>query len=289
MTLEEIVENLKPLGIAHDVRHSGAEGAILLLPEYGRVLGVWPHWRGENSLWVNPDFFHTLRFGAKDDGWRNPGGDRIWLAPADEFFGEGGAVAPSIDPGAYSLSWDRGAACMASRGEAWARRSAARVRFRITRRIDTQDEAGLDQVWGQTWLRRAGFEEEIQLEIEGKCPVAVQLWNLVQVPPGSQVLKAETSPRGGRRMLCLQDLESGRARLLVMSYAAAGEDALTPSPVHGRYADVTPGELSCSSPSFVPGGKRSLLWKKSTCAFSGRSGDIQQLAARMIYSIHTKE
>jgi hypothetical protein len=236
---------------------------------------------------VNPDFFLSLRFGAKDDGWRNPGGDRIWLAPPEEFLGEGGAVAPC--PGGFTLSSDRGAACMTSRGEAWARRSAARVRFRIARLINPQDEAGLDRAWGPTWLRRVGFEEEIQLEIEGKCPVAVQLWNLAQVPPGARVLGAESSREDGRRTLCLQDLESERARLLVVSYAAAGEEPGPPSPAHGRFANGTPGELSCSSPPLVPGGKRRLHWKKSTCAFSGRSGEIQQVAARMLYSIHTKE
>ena len=89
MTADELVDNLATLGIAHEMRASGMDGLILLLSEYGRVLGIWPHRRAENVLWVNNGFFQSLRVGAKDDGWNNPGGDRLWLAPAGEFLGEG--------------------------------------------------------------------------------------------------------------------------------------------------------------------------------------------------------
>ena len=101
MTADELVDNLATLGIAHEIRASGVDGLILFLPEYGRVLGIWPHRRSENVLWVNRDFFQSLRVGAKDDGWNNPGGDRLWLAPPGEFLGEGGMVPPAIDPGKF--------------------------------------------------------------------------------------------------------------------------------------------------------------------------------------------
>ena len=62
--MDDAIENLATLGFACEVRPSGVDGAILLLPEYGRVLGIWPHRRAENVLWVNGDFFQSLRVGA---------------------------------------------------------------------------------------------------------------------------------------------------------------------------------------------------------------------------------
>ena len=73
MGLEEIVVSLKTLGVEYAVLETGADGAVLVLPEYGRVLGLWPHWRGDNALWVNPGFLRLLHIGSKDDGWINPG------------------------------------------------------------------------------------------------------------------------------------------------------------------------------------------------------------------------
>jgi hypothetical protein len=281
MTFEEVVENLTTLGIAHDVRQSGADGTILLLPEYGRVLGLWPRSRAENALWVNPDFFQSLRVGAKDDGWNNPGGDRIWLAPASEFLGEGGVVPAAIDPGKFVLSSDRGAACMANRGEAWAHRSAVRVRFRVTRRLRTLDEAALESAWGSTWLRRAGFEEELELELEGSCPVPVRLWNITQVPPGSEITEGPAG--GGRRVICLEDPDSERARLLVRISSASDGETGGFGPWPGRKpAAGAPGEFFLLSPPIPPGAKRRLSWKTSTCAFSGRSAEIRRFASRML-------
>jgi hypothetical protein len=281
VTLEDLVENLTALGVAHEVRHSGADGAILLLPEYGRVLGVWAHWRGENALWVNPDFILSLRSGAKDDGWRNPGGDRVWLAPAEEFL-NGSAVPPSIDPGRYVFSSDRGAACMTNRGDAWARASGVRVRFRFTRRVRPLDESGIDAVWGPTWLRRAGFEEEMELEIEGKCAVPVQLWNLVQAQAGSQRLESARGSDGGPRLLCIQDPESERARLLVKSYETGGQEAgPTTANTRGDTASA-PVDFACLSPAITRGSMRRLTWKASLCAFSGRSTEVRQFASRIV-------
>ena len=279
MTADELVDNLATLGIAHEMRASGVDGLILLLPEYGRVLGIWPHRRAENVLWVNNGFFQSLRVGAKDDGWNNPGGDRLWLAPAGEFLGEGGIVPPAIDPGKFVLSSDRGAACMANRGEAWAQQSGVRVRFRVTRRIRPLDDAALEAAWGPTWLRRAGCEEERELELEGSCPVPVRLWNITQVPPGSEIMDG---PAGkGRRILCLEDADSERARLLVRA-SSAGDGAPGDGwPWTGRKpAAGAPGELFLLSPP--PGVKRRLVWKTSTCGFSGRSAAVRRFAFSML-------
>ena len=198
MSPEELADTLSTLGIACEVRPSGADGAILLAPEYGRVLGLWPHLKAENALWVDPGFLQSLRVGAKDDGWMNPGGDWIWLAPDEEFLHEGRPM-PSVDPGKYELSSDRTSLILTNRGETFARRAGSTVRFSLTRRIRPLFEAEIDAACGPTWLRRAGWDEEVDLEVDGRCSVPVQIWSRLQAPPG-----AET--RAGHRMLlCVED------------------------------------------------------------------------------------
>ena len=270
MSPEDLAHSLSTLGIAHEVRPSGADGAVLVLPEYGRVAGLWPHLRAENALWVNDAFLQSLRIGVKDDGWSNPGGDRVWLAPAEEFLDEG-RVSPAIDPGRFSLSSDRTTVSLTNRGEAFARRAGAGVKFRLTRRVRPLFEPEIDAACGPTWLRRAGWDEELELEIDGRCSLSVQLWSLTQAPPGSRTLA------GRGRLLCIEDADSDRARLLVK--AAEGSESARESP-------ASPIELSIVSPALLPGGRRRLRWKTSTWSFCGRSAEIRQFASRMLYSVH---
>jgi len=193
MVLEEAVDSLDTLGVEHAILQSCADGAVLVLPEYGRVLGVWPHRRGENALWINPDFLRGLRIGAKDDGWTNPGGDRMWLAPAAEFFvenaakpGAQGVVPAAVDPGRYVRLPKRNCFFLENRGDIRAWRAGDRVVFRMTRRFRPLDPDQISSICGRTWLRQAGYEEEAVLEVQAGCPVSTRLWNLTQVRPGGE-------------------------------------------------------------------------------------------------------
>jgi len=274
MSPEELVHTLTPLGVPHEVRQSGADGALLVLPDYGRVLGLWPHLRAENALWVNPEFVASLQVGVKDDAWSNPGGDWVWLAPAEEFLPDG-VVSPAVDPGRFTLSADRGTLCLSNRGEVLARRSETAVRFRLTRRLRPLFEPDIDEVCGPTWLRRAGWEEEMDLQVEGRCPVAVQLWSITQAPPGSEVRT------GSRSVACVEEGDSDRARLLVKTADAGSATAGPPVIPAGRSAPV---ELRFLSPPPGPSARGRLRWKTTTLAFSGRSPEIRQIAERMVYS-----
>ena len=320
MGLEEIVVSLNTLGIAYRIVATGAEGGVLVLPEYGRVLGLWPHWRGENALWVNPEFLQKLRIGAKDDGWMNPGGDRIWIAPEEEFFPDGQEVPPVIDPGHFLPAAEKSGFCMESRGEARAWKTGARVRFRISRRVRPLDDARLADAWGKTWLRQAGYEEETTLDLEGGCPCPVWLWNITQVragaevriplrrywgdtalsqlPPGSvglvdncavvrfqgtrSIRVAVDAADAGSRIICLEEREPGRAQLLVKDFAREGRGDPRAAHVECRWeCQGDFGEFSCSSPTIGPHGKKRIQWKTSLCAFSGRTEAIRAFAARI--------
>jgi hypothetical protein len=156
-----------------------------------------------------------------------------------------------------------------------------RVRFRLTRRLRPLDDAALEAAWGPTWLRRAGCEEELELELLGACPVPVRLWNITQVPPGSEITEG---PAGsGRRILCLEDPDSERARLLVRTSTASDGEADEAGPWPGRKpAAGAPAEFFLLSPPLGPGAKRRLVWKTSTCGFSGRSAEVRRFASGML-------
>ena len=296
MSLEETVVGLNRLGIRTSVMESGADGALLILPEYGRVLGVWPHWRAENVLWENPDFLRLLQIGAKDDEWPNPGGDRMWLGPEKEFFPRG-AISPAIDPGRYAEIPEKGMFVMENRGEARAWASDMRMRFRVVRRIRSLADGEISEHWQTQWLRQAGYVEEAQLEASGEIPPGACLWNITQVragaevllPPASVALRGEkpvrvelAAERAPSRILCVEEREGGRGHLIVKEFEKPAE-ADAPGPlVECRF---TPGqgfgEFSCVSSAAGPRERRRVTWKSTVYAFSGRVDELRAAAQRI--------
>lgn len=274
MSLEALVRDLQAMGVACTVMESGADGALLVTPECGRVLGLWPHWRGENALWVEPGFPGSLAAGSKDDSWTCPGGDRMWLAPAAEFLGEGRLPPPAIDPGSWDVLAEKGGFMMENRGNALAWKAGVRVAFRIRRRVRPLTEAEMERRWGATWLRRAGYEEESTLALPGSFLPGAALWNTVRVRPGGEA-RIGMDPAGARcRITHLEDMGAGRAILLVRDAGAGRPDA------RAR------GELSCFSTAAAAGqaarpAADRVSWNLALCAFSGRTAEVRGLAERL--------
>lgn len=284
MALEELVVSMNRLGIRYTVLESGADGAILILPEYGRVLGVWPHWRGENALWVNSDFLRLLEIGAKEDGWLNPGGDRIWLGPQEEFFPQD-SVPPSLDPGKYEGVAEKGCFSMENRGEVHAWKSNGMLGFRIQRRIRSLTDQEISELWGTRWLRQAGYSEETTLEVSREVPPGVWLWNLTQIPLGSEVLTGKgacVEPRAASeqdRIVCVEEHDDGRGQLLVKSFDAHAGGARVQLPDERSRQGV----ISCVSAPADARDHRRVVLRTTLCAFSGRTAEIRA-AASMIAS-----
>ena len=286
MNLEQTVRDLKSLGLDCTVVESGAEGAFGVVPECGRVLGLWPHWRGENALWVDPDFLDALRAGARDDSWLCPGGDAMRLAPAAEFLEDGRTPPPSLDPGRYCRRAEKGVFAMQTSGDAWAWKAGLRVGFRLERRFHPLSEQDLEERWGAAWLRRAGYEEEAVLELPGNRPPSVGLWNILRVRPGGEAriplrrywgdtrlaalpsgtvgladvcavfpLAGDAAVRLGLeaaevrpRIMYIEEHEPGRAMLLVRDFQAASPPSAGSFVECARPAGRGPGELACFSP-----------------------------------------
>jgi hypothetical protein len=194
MSLEETVKSLTSLGVAFKALQTGTDGAALVLPEYGRVLGLWPYWRGENAFWVNPRFFQTLQIGAKQTEWVNPGGDRMYLCPESEFFipdeahpAETYAIPQALDPGSFAASFDKESFELENHGDLWAHRSQTRIGFRLARRIRMFSAKELEVMWGTTYLRQAGYEEETALELKD-CPFPVGVWAAICLDTGGRAV-----------------------------------------------------------------------------------------------------
>ena len=185
VNLRDTVDALATLGFDHAVLPSGSEGAVLVSPDCGRLLGLWPNGRAENALWTDPGFFEALRGAARREEWINPGGDRIWLGPDDEFLHPGTGTPPSVDPGRYVRLGDRDGYRMENRGDAWAARSGTRVAFRIERRFTAFDAKQIAAARGEPHLRQAGCGETTVLEIAPDAP-PVRLRGIVQVPAGGE-------------------------------------------------------------------------------------------------------
>jgi hypothetical protein len=284
--LEELVVSMNRLGIRYTVLESGADGAVLILPEYGRVLGVWPHWRGENALWMNPDFLRMLEIGAKDDGWLNPGGDRVWLGPREEFFPQD-TVPPSLDPGRYEGTVEKGVFSMENKGEVHAWKSGMMLGFRIQRRLRSLEEQEISETWGTRWLRQAGYVEETTLEVSRQIPPSVWLWNLAQVPGSAEIVDGRnaTGEPPTRKIICVDEHDDGRSQLLVKAFELPGEGQDNPGVAeryflqHSGHQSPVTGVISCVSCPTDSRDRRRVVLRTSLCAFSGRTAEIRTAAA----------
>lgn len=185
MNLHDTTDTLATLGFDHAVLPSGSEGAVLVSPDCGRLLGLWPNGRAENALWTDPGFFDSLRGAARREEWVNPGGDRVWLGPDEDFLDPASGAPPSVDPGRYARIGDRDGFRMENRGDAWAARSHVRVIFRIERRFTAWDASEIAAALGFQHLRRAGCRETTVLEVAAGSPL-VRLRGIVQVPSGGE-------------------------------------------------------------------------------------------------------
>jgi hypothetical protein len=314
VNLRDTVDALATLGFDHAVLPSGSEGAALVSPDCGRLLGLWPNGRAENALWTDPGFFEALRGAARREDWMNPGGDWIWLGPDEEFLDPGAGAPPSVDPGRYVHLGDHDGYRMENRGDAWAARSGARVAFRIERRFSAFDAKQLAAARGIPHLRQAGYEETTVLEIASDAP-PVRLRGIAQVPAGGETwiplarrwadTPLATEPIGSfaveagcavvhaggpRRTLAfcgadarsrifhLAELGAGRSLLLVKECEGEEPAALACSTGGDRLCT----ELGLDSPA-VGGatGRQRLVWHQALYAVLGRTVEIRALLRRI--------
>ncbi len=180
-------EKFNSIGL-ETARMNSADGALLVLPSQGRVIGLWPNCDHDSALWTNQDF-HA------DAVWPNPGGDRIWMAPEREFFiedlenvDETYKVPSVLDPGCYSFRAAENAVVMENAGCIQALQSGVPVNFKLTRSITPLLDGEIDLIDRSGLVRASGYREQTIIEVDENCPIAVGFWNIIQVPQNGQVM-----------------------------------------------------------------------------------------------------
>jgi hypothetical protein len=206
--METLRDNLTHAGTPPAILDVPEGGRLLVLPAYGRVLGLYTGDSDANFFWTNPALETAASAAAyfRCDGWRNPGGDRTWLAPEIELFigdlarpGENYTVPAALDPGHWRC--EEGVHGLRLRNESAVelKRSGRTVRFTMVKEYRSAANP-LHEL--KLELAYAGYEQTTILELEvdkaGLPPVRLGIWNLLQLPTPGRML-VSTSRRAAPR------------------------------------------------------------------------------------------
>lgn len=187
--------------------HATADGSeLLLLPQGGRVLGLFAPGQNENFLWANPALGspETARALFAAPGWQNTGGDRTWVAPEiDVFFPRfpdtSLHVCPApLDPGNYGIRGTDARGLSPALVNTFAL-TLSRSGVAVTLTTDTHwtavgplVDSDLLRTGMLTW---AGYTQVATLTIVSCTgPCAIGLWGVLQVPPGGVCLVQTQGP-----------------------------------------------------------------------------------------------
>jgi hypothetical protein len=202
--MNRLHDNLTRAG-KHPICATFADGArLLVLPEHGRLLGLYPDDADENFLWTNPalgDEASARAYFARP-GWSNPGGDRTWLAPEIELFigdvdrvFETYAVQSALDPGHWKVVAATAAAVsLVNETRVHLHRQNRDVGVRLTKTYSVAPNP-LRDVAG---LQVAGYTLATTLEVESQpgVPTRLGIWNLLQLPqPGTMWIPTRAPAR----------------------------------------------------------------------------------------------
>jgi hypothetical protein len=227
---------------------------LLVLPESGRLLGLFMPGTDENVLWTNPALATAESATAyfTRPGWPNPGGDRTWLAPEIELFigdlarpAQTYAVPAALDPGHWTLSSSTHTELRLTQTTCVRlHRARQDVRVRLEKVLrpaaNPLPDAGLDY---------AGYSQVTTLEVEAPPDSAVRLgiWNLLQLPsPGTMLIPTRATTHPQRVFGALSDSElTVTPHGVRWEMAAPGADAkiaIKAQPLTGRvgYLHATP-------------------------------------------------
>ena len=202
MTIDALIQILTRAG-KRAVPVASSDGSrLLVLPENGRLLGLFPADGEANFLWTNPalaDAGSAKTYFARS-GWPNPGGDRTWLAPEIEsFIGDPARpfetyiVPPALDPGNWELiSATAAEVNLENRTRLHLFRPDREVGVRLSKKFGPV----VNPLSDCADLQYAGYSLVTLLEVELRPGAQVRLgiWNLLQLPqPGAMLIPTRSS------------------------------------------------------------------------------------------------
>jgi Family of unknown function (DUF6786) len=196
-----LLNTLREVG-KHCEEYVTPDGSTLLLLQHGaRVLGLFPPGSDESFYWTHPALesaWSARSFYLREE-WHNSGGDRTWISPEIDIFfpdfprTELYLVPPQLDPGHYEAV-HAGGKRLISVCSLTLSRSHVKVDLEITKSWGStlnplRYETSLKREWGG--IEFAGYEQQTSLRTlnrPGQTCADVGLWNLLQLPPGGEVL-----------------------------------------------------------------------------------------------------
>ena len=205
ISLRDLCANLKRAG--HPVRRLDfPTGTVVVLPQGGRVIGLFPKKSQASFFWTND----ALRSAAgirklyAESRWPNPGGDRTWLAPTTELFvsdlerfWETWREPVAMDPGDYVCRETGGRLHLVNRARLELRRRGQAVELEIDKCFaPAADPLRTERKIAKPYAY-AGFTTSVTLTIvrePKQSSVPIGLWQLLQLPPGGELMVATHGP-----------------------------------------------------------------------------------------------
>ena len=172
-----------------------ADGSrLLVLPDSGRVLGLFSSDSDENFFWTNPSLNRKKSAASffKADGWHNPGGDRTWIAPEIEIFIGNLSdpmgtyhVPPELDPGFWRVECNNPFLRLTNKTMVQMLRSKKKLKVKISKEFKPAPNPLRNM--NIKVVQYSGYEQNTFLELDmlPSPPIQLGLWNLLQLPkPG---------------------------------------------------------------------------------------------------------
>ena len=199
ISLRSLRANLKRSGRA--VRQLDfSSGTVVVLPQGGRVIGLFAKDAQSNFLWTHD----TLRSSAgirklyAESRWPNPGGDRTWLAPTTQLFvsdlkrfWQTWREPVAVDPGKYVCRESGGRLHLVNRAKVELRRQEKFVEVEIDKSFDAAPDPLRTEPNIAGPYAYAGFTTSVTLKMlrePKKSRVPIGLWQLLQLPPGGELI-----------------------------------------------------------------------------------------------------
>jgi hypothetical protein len=205
-SLRRLANTLKQAGYPTRIQSFPDGTRLLLLPQGGRVLGVYPPKSDLNFLWTH-DALHlpkTARALYTEACWPNPGGDRTWLAPVPEFFfsdmrklWETFREPVALDPGRYVCENRGGLLRLVNHQTLRLFRSKTTAKAEIAKHFQPacnplRYEPAFDAAY-----EYAGYASVISLRLLSdpeKVGSPLGLYQLLQLPAGGEMIMPTHSP-----------------------------------------------------------------------------------------------
>ena len=199
--LKRLCQTIRAAGKRLEVVETSDGTRMLMFPYGARVLGLFSAQSDDSFFWNNPHLEQsaTARSLLTSDGWHNTGGDRTWIAPEwDTFFPDANSNAylqpRELDMSDYNMEDTCGGTQFSRQMTLHLARSNRDVALRLTKWFGAaanplRHERRMASVL--EGVEYAGYTQRVTLQSAdqpAELQAGVGIWNLLQLPPGGELL-----------------------------------------------------------------------------------------------------